>query len=142
MKDINDALNATWAASEYDETGMANHILLPPERYAYIVNTPVTNDASESIYSYIMKNNVATLQGRELSIQPCRWCVGAGTGSSNRMVVYCNDEDRVRFDITVPLYRVKTADSITDMAYMTPYASQFSSVQWLYTCCARYVDGI
>lgn len=58
------------------------------------------------------------------------------------MVCYCNEEQRVRFDLTVPLQRVMTQPSAADLAYMTPYISQFSQVQWLFTEHARYVDGI
>ena len=142
LSDINNALIATWTASEYDVTGLANHILLPPEQYGYIRTAFVTTDASKSIYTYLMENNIAKDQGIELSIQPCRWCVGAGTGSSDRMVCYANAIDRVRFDQTVMLYRVTTQQDAKEMAYMSPYLSQFSEVQWLYTQHARYVDGI
>ena len=142
MKDINDAITATWQDSEFDVTGMGNHILIPPEQYAYIKNTPVSTAGERSIYTYLMENNIAKDQGVTLSIQPCRWCKGVGTGSTDRMVVYCNNEDRVRFEMTSPLARVTTQASVTEAAYMTLFMSQFSQVEWLYTCCARYVDGI
>ena len=142
MNDINQALTATWAASEYDITGMANHILIPPAQYAYIRNTPVTSEANKSIYNYLMENNIATSQGITFRIEPCRWCEGAGADGKDRMVMYANDVDRVRFDHTVTLHRVMTQPVATEMAYMSPYLSQFSEVQWVYTQHARYVDGI
>lgn len=142
VKDVNDAINATWAACEYDVSGMANHVLLPPEQFALIRSKPVSDDASKSIYAYLMENNVAADQGMALSIVPCRWCDGAGASGSDRMVCYCNSEDRVRFDLTVPLHRVMTQASALEIAYMTPYMSQFSQVEWLFTQHARYVDGI
>lgn len=142
IKDVNSAINATWAACEYDVSGMANHILLPPAQFALLRSTPVSANGERSIYTYLMENNVAAEQGITLAIQPCRWCVGAGTDGSDRMVCYCNSEDRVRFDLTVPLHRVMTQPSAADLSYMTPYMSQFSEVQWLFTEHARYVDGI
>ena len=142
IKDINTALNATWAACDYDVSGMANHILLPPAQFALLRSTAVSANGERSIYAYLMENNIAAEQGVSLSIHPCRWCVGAGASGADRMVCYCNNEDRVRFDITVPLHRVMTQPSAADLAYMTPYMSQFSEVQWLFTEHARYVDGI
>ncbi len=142
IRDINDAINATWAACEYDVSGMANHILLPPKQFALLRSTPVSSDGAKSIYTYLMENNVAMDQGISLVIAPCRYCTGAGTDGTDRMVCYCNEEQRVRFDLTVPLQRVMTQPSAADLAYMTPYISQFSQVQWLFTEHARYVDGI
>lgn len=142
IRDVNDAVNATWAACEYDVSGMANHILLPPAQFALLRSMPVSANGERSIYAYLMENNVAAEQGVSLSIHPCRWCVGAGADGSDRMVCYCNNEDRVRFDLTVPLHRVMTQPSAADLSYMTPYMSQFSEVQWLFTEHARYVDGI
>lgn len=142
IRDVNAAINAAWAACEYDVSGMPNHVLLPPEQFALIRSLPVSPEAGKSVYTYLMENNVAADQGIELTIAPCRFCKGAGEGGTDRMVCYCNAEDRVRFDITVPLHRVMTQPSATDLAYMTPYVSQFSEVQWLFTEHARYVDGI
>lgn len=42
LADINAAITATWAAAEYDESALPNHILLPYEQYTYILNTEVT----------------------------------------------------------------------------------------------------
>jgi hypothetical protein len=145
MTDINDVLTATWAASEYDLTGMANHILIPPEQYAYINNTPCAigeTGTAQSVLTYLLQNNIAKSQGVDLFILPCRWCEGAGQSGLDRMVAYANDEDRVRFSITVPLHRVLTQPSAEQMAYLTPFLSQFSEVQWLYTQHGYYLDGI
>lgn len=142
MSDINLVLNETWEASEYDLTGMANHILVPPKQYAYINNTPVTEAGSVSILTYLLENNIAKNQGRELVILPSRWCTGAGTGGADRLIAYANDEDRVRFDITQSLQRVMTQADANQLAYLTPYVSQFSEVQWLYTTHGYYLDGI
>ena len=42
LKDINDALNAVWAAAGYDRRAMPNHILLPHEQFNYIATQPVS----------------------------------------------------------------------------------------------------
>lgn len=140
--DINEAITLAWAASEYDESALANHILLPPEKYAYIASTRIGTSGDESILTYILKNNIAVNQGHDLKIYPCRWCTGAGTTSKDRMVVYVNDEDKLYFDLPVPLTRAMTQPVALQFSYVTIFAAQMGVVKFLYTEPARYVDGI
>jgi len=142
LDDINQALTAAWVASEYDLSGMPNHILIPPTQYTYLVTRKVSDAGNISILQYLLDNNIGRNQGVEICIAPSRWCVGAGTGGTDRMIVYVNDEDKVQFDITVPINRVMTQPSVNDMAYLTAYASQIGQVKFLYYQPARYVDGI
>jgi hypothetical protein len=142
LNDINQALVATWAASEYDLSGMANHILIPPVQYAYIVSTKVSGNADKSILQYLLDNNIGKNQGIDITIAPSRWCTAAGAAGKDRMVVYVNDEDKINFDLPVPLSRVMTQAEVTQMAYLTAYAAQIGQVKFLYLQCARYVDGI
>lgn len=142
LADINALIVATWTASEFDLSGMANHIMIPPVQYAYLVGTKVSSAGNVSILQFLLDNNIGKNQGVELSIVPSRWCTGAGAGSKDRMVAYVNDEDRVNFDLTVPLSRVMTQPNVTEMAFLTAYAAQIGQVKFLYSQCARYMDGI
>jgi len=144
LYDVNAIIEQTWADSEYDLTGMANQILIPPAQYAYIVNTKVSTAGNMSILNYLLENNIAANQGRELKIFPCRWCIDAGVGTpaTQRMVAYVNAENRVNMDLTVPLSRVMTAPNVGSASYETLYAAQIGQVKFLYTQCARYADGI
>lgn len=148
MADVNTGLVAAWAASEYDITGMPNHILIPPAQFAYINTTLVSIAGSESILSYIKRNNIANAQGVNLEILPARQCIGAGSSvesgvaTSDRMVMYRNSDDRVCFDLPVPLTRAMTQPDVNQMAYLTGYIGLIGQVKFLYTQCARYVDGI
>ena len=140
--DINKLLTEAWAASEYDESAIRNHLLLPPTKYSYIMSTRIGTSGDESILSYVQKNNLAKNQGRDLFIAPSRWCTGAGTGSTDRMVAYVNDKDKLYFDLPVPLTRVMTQPVALQFAYITIYAAQMGQVKFLYTQPARYMDGI
>ncbi|MCL2084419.1 MAG: DUF2184 domain-containing protein, partial [Oscillospiraceae bacterium] len=145
LSDINQIQNDTWAASEYDLTGMANHFLIPPEDYAYIVQTPLAVAATiggVSILEYLLKNNIGKNQGRDLFIAPCRQCIGAGEDGADRLVAYANNEDRVRFHISVPLERAMTQPVVQQLAYLTAYVTQFGEVEWVYLQHAKYYDGI
>ena len=140
--DINKAITEAWAASEYDDSAMANHILLPPNKSAYLVSTRIGTSGDENILSYLLKNNMAAQQNKKLDIYPCRWCSGAGTSNKDRMVVYVNDKDFTYFDLPVPLTRAMTQPSALQFSYITVYAAQMGQVKTLYTQPMRYIDGI
>lgn len=140
--DVNKAITERWAAAEYDENAIPNHILIAPENYAYIVSTRIGTSGDENILSYLMKNNMATAHGVDLIIAPSRWCIGAGVGQTNRMVVYKNDDDFVYFDLPVPLTRCMTQPVALQFAYITIYAAQMGQVKFLYNQPVGYYDGI
>ncbi len=154
--DINAGLNATWAASQYDLSGMADWVLIPPAKYA-ILTAPMTIAGCNSILEYILNNNVAKEQGRSLTILPSRWCIGTtnggpngdsslagpGTNGTDRMAFYVNNEDKLYMDITVPIQRAMTMPDINDgPSYKTVYLGQFGVVKFAYYQPAYYIDGI
>lgn len=142
LKDVNDALTAVWAANEYDETAVPNHILIPYEQYNYILTTMVTDLATETIYDFLMKNNVAAKNGGSLFIGATRWCKGAGTSQKDRMMVYVNHERFVKMDELVPMSRIMSAPNVANVCYDTAYMANISEVQLFYPTSALYVDGI
>jgi len=121
---------------------MPNHILIPPSQYAYIVSTKVSAAGNVSILQFLLENNIGKNQGVNISIMPSRWCIGAGAGSTDRMVVYVNDEDMLNFDLPVPLSRIMTQPVVQEVAYLTAYAAQMGQVKFLYFQPPRYGDGI
>ena len=142
LADINAALTANWAAADYDESAMPNHILLPYEQYTYLLNTPMTDLATETILDYVSKNNVAAKNGGGLYIGATRWCKGAGTGGSDRMVVYCNHERFVSVEELVPLSRVMSTPNAAEACYDTTYMANLSEVEVFYPQTIAYYDGI
>lgn len=142
LADINTAIISTWEAAEYDESALPNHILLPYEQYAYILNTMVTDLATETILDFVLKNNVADKNGGSLFIGAARWCKGAGTGGTDRMVVYVNHERYVKLDELVPLSRIMSAPNVANVCYDTAYMANISQVQLLYPQTMTYWDGI
>lgn len=142
LADINDALSTAWAAAEYDESAIPNHIIMPYEQYDYILTTMVTDLAETSILDYVMKNNVATKKGKSLFIGGCRWLDGAGADSADRMVVYNNDRRFVKMDELVPLSRIMSQPVVTSVCYDTAYMANLTEVQIYYPQTFLYVDGI
>lgn len=142
LMDINTLLTDTWTNSEYDLSGMANHILVPPQKYTALVTRKVSEAGNVSILSYVLENNIGKNQGIDLDIQPSRWCAGAGLNATDRMAAYVNDESKIQLDIPVPLMRAMTQQSVADMAYLTGYVANIGQVKHLYYQCCEYVDGI
>lgn len=142
LKDINDAINAVWAAAGYDLRAMPNHILLPHEQFNYIATQPVSQLSEKSILTYLQENNVAAKNNVNLVIVGVPWCKGAGTGSSDRMVVYVHDEQFIAVEELAPLSRVMTSPSTEAQAYDSLYMANLSEVEFFYTQTVRYIDGI
>lgn len=142
LADVNAALTDAWEAAEYDLDAIPNHILLPYAQYTHILNTMVTDLATETIYDYIMKNNIASKNGSDLFIGATSWCKGAGADSADRMVVYCNKKRYVKMDELVPLSRIMSAPNVANVCYDTAYMANISEVQVFYPQTMLYVDGI
>lgn len=142
LDDINTALTDAWTHSEYDNSGIPNHILISPQNYAYINSQKVSEAGNVSILTYLLENNIAKNQGVDLAIEPSRWCIAAGTGGTDRMVAYVNDESKVLIDIPVPLMRAMTQPSVENIAYLTAYMANIGQVKFLYYQCVSYSDGI
>lgn len=142
LVDINRVLYSTIQASGNDNRGMANHILIPWKQYSDLVVRKVDEGSGKSIMTYLMENNIATKQGIDLKIEPCPWCEGAGTSSTDRLAAYRNNTDMVNFQITVPLRRLFTQPSAEKIAYLSPYVTQYSQVIFEYLSHAMYMDGI
>ena len=140
LEDINYALSAVWQDNDCSSEGLPNAILIPVEQFGMLVTRKVSDDSERSILTYILENNIATRQGKNLVINPCKWCGGIGTGYTDRMVVYMNQVDRICFNLTQPLKRMEAEYS--DMRFKIPYIAQFSEVRFLYPTTVRYVDGI
>ena len=140
LNDINTAVSAVWEENNCASDALPNHILVPVEQYGMLVTRKVSDDSERSILTYVLENNLATRQGKPLIIDPCKWCSGVGSDSSDRMVVYINQVDRICFNLTQPLQRFET--EYIDMRIKIPYYAQFSEVRFLYPSTVRYMDAI
>lgn len=147
LDDVNDAINTAWAAAEYDNSAVPNHILIPPAAFSLIQGTimAVTGTiANSSVLQYILNNNMATTLGHDLKIYPCRQCIGAGAGTpaTDRMVVYNDNSKFVDFQIPVDLTRAITMWNVQTVSMDTLYAALLGSVRLHYTQPILYKDGI
>lgn len=138
LADVNALLAASWAASAY--AVCPSSLLLPPAQFSYIASQKVSSAGNVSILKFLKENSICLqVNGKELDIQPVKWLTGAGVGPSDRMVVYTNEEDRVRFPM-VPIRR-ETA-YYQGIRFTAPYLWAFGEVEIVYPETIRYADGI
>lgn len=145
LRDVNEAITDAWAAAQYDNSAIPNHILIDPANYAYINMTPLTVagvPGGISIMKYLMENNIATLKCVDLFIGECRFCEKAGTGQKNRMICYVNNKRFVGMDVPVPLARVMTQPNINNGSYDSLYMANVGQVKVHYYEPFIYRDGI
>jgi hypothetical protein len=142
LADVNGAIVACWAAAGYDQEAIPNHILIPPGQYADIVSRKVSEAGNVSVLSYLLDNNIAKQKGVSLFIGDCRFCAGAGTGGTDRMVAYVNKKRFVSESVLVPLGRVMTQPSAKTATYDSLYVANVGTVIKHYLEPFRYADGI
>ena len=140
LKDINQVISDVWQNNDCSTDALPNHILVPIQQFGMLVTRKVSDDSERSILTYVMENNLATQQGGQLIISPCKWCAGVGAGNRDRLVCYMNRIDRICFNLTQPLRRMEAEKH--DMRIKIPYIAQFSEVRFLYPSTVRYLDGI
>jgi hypothetical protein len=142
LYDVNKIITDAWAASQYDQSAVPNHILIDPANYAYIASTKVSQAADKTILTFLLDNNIAKLKGVNLFIGESRFCIGAGAGGTNRMVAYVNAKRFVSMDVPQPLSRVMTAPNVGDASYDSLFAANVGQVKKHYLEPFRYADGI
>lgn len=145
LSDIDDAILAAWAAAQYDNSAIPNHILIDPENFAYLNRTVFAAQGATapiSLLKYLLENNIAKAKGVDLFIGECLFCIGAGVGSTNRMVMYVNQRRFVGMDVPVPLGRVMTQPNINTASYDSLYMANVGQVKIHYVEPFIYRDGI
>lgn len=142
LADINTAITAAWAAAEYDESAIPNHVLIPYEQYTLLITTKVSAAADKTIMKYVLENNIAALKGKELVIEGTKYCDGAGADSADRMAVYCHDKRFLKMEELVPLTRIMTSPNTEKVCYDTAYMANVTEVEVIYPQTMLYMDGI
>jgi hypothetical protein len=135
---INDMCNSAW-----QNTGFAvcpSEIRLPPAKYAYIAGKKVSDAGNLSVLSYVAENSISLrVNGRMPNIQPLKWLTDRGAGSTQRMMAYTNEMDRVRFPM-VPIRR--ETPYYEGIVFKAPYIYALGEVEFVYPETVIYRDGI
>lgn len=138
LSDVNTLLTACWQQTAY--AICPAELRLPPAQFGYIASTKVSDAGNISILQFLKENCISlNINGTPLNIQPVKWLVGRGAEGADRMVVYTNDEMRVRFPM-VPIRR-ETA-YYQGIRYSAPYLWAFGVMEFPYPETLQYADGI
>lgn len=138
LKDVNDMVTAAWQASGF--AACPDKVLLPPAQFAYISSQKISTAGNVSILQFLEDNSISLrINGRKLDIQPVKWLTGRGASSTDRMVAYTNQEDKVRFPM-VPVRR--ETPYYLGIKFNAPYIWAFGEVEFIYPETVVYRDGI
>ncbi len=138
LADVNSLIESVWAASGF--AVCPDTLLLPPVQYGYIATQTVSTAGSVSILTYLEQNSISLrVNGRALKILPVKWLAGRGASSTDRMVAYTNDYDRVRFPM-VPIAGFEP--SYRDLMYSRPYVWALGQTEIVYAETIGYRDAI
>lgn len=145
LQDFNEALTSAWAAAAW--AVIPGKVLLPPAQFGYISTQKVSNAGNMSILRYVLENNLLTSAGApQLDIKPAKWLIGAGsggtitvTGTVDRMVVYTNEKERVRYPMTLLQRTPIQYDSIY---HKTTYFCRLGVMELVYPETIAYRDGL
>ncbi len=86
VADVNKLVSQVWNALK-EAAALAGplNIVLPAPEYAYLVNTPMGDNADKSAYDYLVKSPFIA------GIEPWHKLTGAGDSATNRMIAYRKD---------------------------------------------------
>lgn len=142
LQDINNAITTNWNRCENDESAIPNHILMPHEQLNYLVTQKVSFAADKSILTYIRENNITNEYGGSLFFGATNTLAGAGTGGTDRMVVYHRNKRFVKMGELVGLHRAMTSTNTDKKSYDSLFLANISQLQIFYEETVGYYDGI
>lgn len=138
LADVNSLIESCWQAAAY--AVCPGELRLPPFQFSYISSQKVSSAGNMSILKFLKENSIANeINGKELNIQPIKWLTGRGAAGADRMMVYTNEENRVRFPM-VPIRR-ETAYYL-GIRFFAPYIWAFGELEIPYPETIQYADGI
>lgn len=145
LADFNFSLTSVWSASAWAK--IPNKVLIPPTQFGALSTAKVSNAGNVSVLKYIEDNNVVRASGKgNLDIQPCKWNIGAGVGGTigtanghDRMLVYTQDKEMVRFPMTL---LQRTPVQYESIYHKTTYFCKLGVVEVVYPETIGYFDGL
>lgn len=135
LDDMNGAVNAV--ISNTKEVEKPDTMLVPIEEFTLIASKPwnPNNASNVSILEYFLKNNPWVAE-----VEPWYALKGAGSGSSDRMVVYKRDPDHLM--LVIPQEFEQFPPQAKGMEFVVPCHARCAGVQAPYPLAICYADGI
>jgi len=138
LADVNYALTQCWTNAGW--ALMPTELRVPPVEFGYLVSQKVSSAGNVSILEFLRNNSLSNAAyGKPLNIQPVKWLTGRGAASSDRLMVYTKERNRVRFPL-VPLQR--TPLEYRNLFQIVTYYGRLGVVERVYGESLYYLDGI
>jgi len=116
----------------------ANRLLLPPAQYTLIANTRLGSVSDTTILEYLVSKSIWLNSVDD--VIPVNELTGAGAGSTDRMVAYSFDSDKVIAHMPMPLRF--DAPQRKGLGFEIPGQYKISGVEFRYPGSAQYADEI
>lgn len=144
LRDFNRAIFGTDSAT-YGAI-LANTVLLPDVAYNYIAQTPINDLNTESILSFIRRNNLYTQQtGQPLTIRGMRELRAAGTAGAGagkgRLIAYNDSPNLLRLHLPMPHQFLRVHQDGWGN-WVVPGIFRTGGVEFVAPQSAYYLDGI
>lgn len=134
VKDINEAVAAIRSATEGVESGPFT-ILLPDEQYTIIASKKNSDSSDVTILEFVLKANPWVKE-----IVPWYALKGAGSGGTDRMLVYIRDPRKLTLEIPQDFEQLDVQP--VGLEFQVPCHGRIGGVIFYRPHSARYVDGI
>ncbi|WP_202391067.1 DUF2184 domain-containing protein [Allopontixanthobacter sediminis] len=140
LRDFNNAIIGIFTGSNTVE--MADTVLLPFNVLAWLGATPMSDTNSETILSFVLRNNFYTQQtGRPLTVRGVLGLDTAGASSTRRMAAYANRQDVVSLHLPMP-HRFLNVYQDGPTSFEVPGIFRTGGVDVSRPGAFRYLDGI
>ena len=134
--DINDFMGDIFVDTLQVER--ADTLLLPTAQWNYIAGTPRSDNSDTTILAWLIANS--PYLSSDSDIMPTPELASAGAGSTDRMMAYTKDMDKVVFHVPMPLRF--TEPQRKGRGFEVPGEFKIGGVEFRYPGSARYADGI
>lgn len=138
VDDLNEMCRAIWVDSNMIHA--PNIILMPPDQYAYIAETPINEyNRDVTILSNFLKTNMFFKNGGG-RIEPVSFLKGAGTGGADIMVAYENNSQNLKMFEPYPLNFLAVQQQ--GLQFVVPAIGLIGGLEWYYPLAGNIVEGI
>lgn len=136
LQDINDLFSSINEISNDNEA--ADTLVLPIEKWNFIMSTPRSATSDTTIAQYIAANSPYLNSIND--IVKIAELKGAGAGATDRMMAYTKDADKVILHLPMPFRFINTQEK--GLGFEVPGMFRMGGVEFRYPLSAAYADGI
>lgn len=136
LEDVNDLFGTIYASTRKKER--PNTLLLPTKQWNYITSTPRSDNSDTTIANYLVQNSPFLSSVDDIIAAP--EMEGAGTGSTDMMVAYDRNPDKLTLEVPLELQFLPVQERGLNLE--VPAWAKTGGVIVYYPMSARFAYGI